>query len=185
LEIIILALGLSADAFSAAICKGTEMKKSTYKYAALTALMFGIFQAMMPLIGYYLCGSIGKHLNTYSHFIGFLLLVIIGIKMLIESFKTSELNDNEYEHIDMKELLTLSIATSIDALTVGIVLAASNCIIINAVSIIGIITCIMSFLGVLIGEKFSSKFGNKAEKAGGIILISIGIKILLEGVRII
>ena len=149
--------------------------------ALLTAFMFGIFQAIMPLIGYFLSGSLGVFLSKSSHWVAFGLLGLIGVKIIIESLKDSAGEESKQNNFDFRELLTMSLATSIDALTVGIVFTAYNCNIIKAASCIGMITCVISFLGVMIGIKFGSKFRCKAETVGGIILIAIGLKILLKG----
>lgn len=180
IEIIMLSIGLAADAFSVAICKGISMNKLNFRYAFLIAFMFGLFQAIMPFIGYHIGINIGTILSNCSHLVAFSLLAIIGIKMIVESLKEHAEEEDEQEKLSLRELLIISVATSIDALTVGIIFAAQNCNIIKVVSYIGTITCIISFLGVLLGIKFGKKFGNKAETGGGIILIAIGLKTLLK-----
>lgn len=185
LEIILLSVGLAMDAFSVAVCKGLSMKKIDYKGGAVTALFFGGFQALMPIIGYFLGNRFESYINAFSHWVGFVLLGFIGGKMIFEVFHSQdEENANEY-HLDIKELFVLAIATSIDALAVGIVFAAEKTNLILSVSMIGIITFILSFAGIIIGNKFGSKHEKKAELAGGTVLILIGLKILLQGLGVI
>ena len=174
-EIIFIGISLAMDAFAVSICKGLSMKKMDFKKAIIIGLYFGIFQALMPIAGYIL-GS------TFAEFIEILLL-IIGGNMIKESFENESNKSND--NVDFKTMLILAIATSIDALAVGITFAFFEVNIVLAVSVIGIITFIMSILGVEIGNRFGDKYQNKAELAGGIILILIGLKILLEGLRLI
>lgn len=162
------------DAFAVAISKGLSMKKS-YKNSLVIGLYFGFFQGLMPLIGYFLGFSFESIVTKIDHYIAFTLLTIIGLSMILE--KNEEEMDNK---IDVKTMLLLSIATSIDALAVGVTFAFLDVNIISSVLTIGIITFFISFLGVLIGNKFGNKLKNKAQIFGGIILILTGLKILLE-----
>lgn len=181
-ELLILAVGLSMDAFAVAVCKGLSMCKMSYKKAAITGLFFGGFQALMPLIGYLLGTSFKDYIVSFDHWIAFVLLVIIGINMIRESKEECEILEDT---IDIKNMLMLSLATSIDALAIGVTFAFLEVKIIPAISMIGITTFIISFFGVKIGNVFGEKYKSKAEIAGGIILILIGLKILLEHLGLI
>ena len=182
-EIIFIALGLAMDAFAVSICKGLSMKKMDVKKALIIGLYFGAFQAGMPVIGYFLGTSFSAWVEKIDHWIAFWLLLILGIKMIIESRK--EENDSKNDKVDFKTMLLLSVATSIDALTVGITFAFLKANIFLSAGIIGVITFALSAVGVKIGNKFGDKFQNKAEVAGGIVLILIGAKILLEHLGLI
>ena len=165
------------DAFAVSICKGLALKKAPLKKAMIAGLWFGGFQALMPLIGYLLGSQFERYITNLDHWIAFLLLSLIGGNMLKESFsKEEEANDS----FALKEMFILSLATSIDALAVGVTFAFLRVDIIPAVLFIGIITFLLSTLGVKIGNLFGSRFKSKAEFAGGLILILMGIKILLE-----
>lgn len=184
-ELIILAVGLSMDAFAVAICKGLSMKKVSFKEMAIVGLWFGGFQALMPLIGYFLGEACEKYIEQVDHWVAFVLLVLIGALMIKESFEKEEKKEEEKENssspLAFKTMLTMAIATSIDALAVGIsfgILPDVNITV--AVSSIGIITFILSAVGVKIGNVFGAKYKSKAEFAGGLILVLLGIKILLE-----
>jgi putative Mn2+ efflux pump MntP len=177
LSIILIALGLSMDAFAVAIGKGLNMKTVDIKWSTIIALFFGVFQGFMPVLGWLLGGQFEKYINGYDHWIALVLLVIIGGKMIYDSRnKDCELNDTK----SIKELFILSIATSIDALAIGITFALIKIDIVLSSLIIGIITFTISFFGVLIGNKFGCKYKNSAELFGGIILFVIGIKIFFE-----
>lgn len=183
IEIMALSVGLAMDAFAVSICKGLSMKKMNWKNALIIALYFGLFQALMPMLGYVL-GSTFEHVVTnIDHWIAFILLGSIGGNMIKESFsdETEEKNDS----VDFKTMVVLAIATSIDALAVGITFAFLKVNVIMAVTLIGIITFAISLIGAKIGNKFGDKFQNKAEFAGGVILIVLGLKILLEHLGII
>ena len=177
-EIILIGIGLSMDAFAVSICKGLSINKINYKNTIIIALYFGIFQALMPLIGYFLGTTFQEFISSIDHWIAFFLLAIIGGNMIKESFDNESKTAND--KIDFKTMLFLAIATSIDALAVGITLAVLQINITFAVSIIGMITFIISILGVKIGNKFGNIFQNKTKLLGGIILILIGLKILFE-----
>ena len=180
-----IAIGLSMDALAVSICKGLCQKKMSWKSAIIIGLSFGIFQAGMPFIGYLLGAQFIGIIDSVSHWVAFSLLVIIGLNMIIESRK--EKTDEEVSCdidgkllIDYKELLTLSIATSIDALAVGFSFALLKISIMPSVCLIGSTTFIISTLGVYIGFKFGSRFKSASKTVGGVILILIGLKILLH-----
>jgi len=182
-ELILLSVGLAMDAFAVSICKGLNMTKINYKYAGIIALFFGVFQAVMPLIGYGLGTRFAKYIESVDHWVAFGLLVFIGGQMILEAVKGEEEEDADEggDKLDIKQLFILAIATSIDALAVGITFALLDGVSIwFSVAIIGTITFIISFVGVIIGNRFGNKYEKKAELAGGIILVLIGLKILLE-----
>ena len=181
--IIILSIGLGMDAFAVSICKGVSLKKNDLKKSITVASYMGIFQALMPVIGYLLGMSFADKITSIDHWLTFSLLVIIGIKMIKDSLGAEKeiVNDK----IDFKEMIILAIATSIDALAVGITFAFLNVNLYIAISFIGIITFILCFLGAKIGSIFGDKYEGKAELTGGIILILLGIKIVLEHLKIL
>jgi putative Mn2+ efflux pump MntP len=179
LELLILAIGLSMDAFAVSVCKGLAMKKLEFKKMAIVGLWFGGFQALMPSIGYFLGVQFKNQITAIDHWIAFVLLGIIGANMIKEACS----KDDEEEvkaNLDVKTMFMLAIATSIDALAVGITFAFLSVNLVHAVTFIGITTFILSAVGVGIGNIFGTKYKAKAEIAGGIILILLGIKILLE-----
>ena len=187
IEVIILAVGLAMDAFAVSVCKGLAMKKATFKNALICGIWFGGFQGLMPFIGYLLGASFAEYINVISSWIAFALLCLIGGNMIREALSKDE--ETASADLDIKTMLVMAIATSIDALAVGIAFACEkiNILAVNdivntliGVGIIGIITCIISCFGVKIGNVFGSKFKSKAEFCGGLILIFIGVKILLE-----
>ncbi len=177
-EIILISIGLAMDAFAIAICKGLAMKNGTTKKGIIVATYFGIFQAIMPFLGYTLGISFEVAIKTLDHWIAFILLVVIGLNMIKESLskKQEEVNDD----LSFKTMIILALATSIDALAVGVSFAFLGVNIFFSILCIGIITFVISFFGVLIGNKFGKKLKNKSELLGGIILIIMGIKILLD-----
>jgi len=177
--LLLLAVGLSMDAFAVSICKGLSMKKAGLREGAICGAWFGGFQALMPLIGYFLGALFAQAIEAFDHWIAFGLLSIIGINMLKEaSCKCCEEHDAD---LSWRSMLVMAIATSIDALAVGISLAmAGDVNIVTAVLLIGVVTFAMSASGVKIGNIFGSRFEKKAQAAGGIILIALGVKILLE-----
>ncbi len=182
-ELFLLASGLAMDAFSVSVCKGLSMKKKDYSASVIIALFFGVFQAIMPLMGYFVGSRFGSLISGFSHWIAFFLLGIIGIKMIAETLHSAESNGDISEfRLDFKELTILAIATSIDALAVGIVFAATDTDLLISVSVIGGITFVFCLLGVVIGNRFGSKYERKAGVAGGIILILIGVKFLIDAV---
>ena len=178
LELFILAVGLSMDAFAVSVCKGLAMKKISVKNACIVGLWFGGFQALMPVIGYILGSQFERYITNIDHWIAFVFLSLIGITMIKEALSKEESPENA--SLDIKTMFILAIATSIDALAVGITFAFLSVRIVPAVSFIGIITFTLSAIGVKIGNVFGSRYKSKAEIAGGIILIGMGIKILLE-----
>lgn len=182
-EILLISIGLAMDAFAVSICKGLSMKKMNWKNAVIIALYFGVFQALMPLIGYFLGMTFESIVTTFDHWVAFALLTLIGGGMIKESFDDEDEKKND--RVDFKTMVVLAIATSIDALAVGITFAFFDVNIVLAVSIIGIITFIISVLGVKIGNRFGDKYQNKAQLMGGIILVLLGFKILLEHLGII
>ena len=182
-EILFIGIGLAMDAFAVSVCKGLSMKKMSWRNASIIALYFGIFQTIMPVIGFLLGTSFSNIVESIDHWIAFVLLAVIGGKMIKESFDNE--SEKENDSIDFKTMFVLAIATSIDALAVGITFAFLKTNIWFSVAIIGIITFWISLIGVKIGNKFGDKFGNKAEFFGGIILILMGMKILLEHLEII
>lgn len=186
-ELFLIGVGLSMDAFAVSVCKGLNMRgKVNFKHAGVIALFFGGFQALMPLIGYFLGIGFEKYITKIDHWIAFLLLGFIGGKMIVEAIKEWNAEDKQEEDkLDIKELTILAVATSIDALAVGITFAFLSVNIWSAISIIGVTTFVLSIIGVVIGNKFGSRYKSKAELVGGIILVLMGIKILLEHLGII
>lgn len=183
LSIIVIAVGLAMDAFAVAICKGLAMKKMSWKKGIIVGGYFGFFQAIMPLIGYLLGVGFQEKVTAIDHWMAFILLSVIGINMIKEVFSKEEECKND--RVDFKEMVVLAIATSIDALAVGITMAFLDVNIILAIMLIGIITFAISIIGVKIGNIFGDKYEKKAEFVGGIILILMGIKILLEHLGVI
>lgn len=214
-ESFLLAIGLSMDAFAVSVCKGLSLNNTNVKNAAIVGLYFGIFQAFMPLVGYFIGMQFQDYITAIDHWVAFILLGVIGLNMIIESRKnTCEINNVKFEDkielinnndvdegltcntnetvlnmednnaerkgLGFKSMILLAFATSIDALTVGITFAFLEVNILSAVSMIGLVTFTFSFTGVKIGSTFGMKFKSKAELAGGIILIGMGVKILLE-----
>lgn len=183
IEILLISIGLAMDAFAVSVCKGLAMKKMSWKKAIIIGLYFGIFQAVMPVIGYFLGTTFEIFITNVDHWVAFILLVGIGINMVKEAFDKE--SENRNDNVDMKTMLVLSIATSIDALAIGITFACLKIHIVMPVITIGLITFIISVIGVKIGNRFGDKYGKKAEIMGGVILILLGIKILLEHLGII
>lgn len=179
LELLILAIGLSMDAFAVSVCKGLAMKKLEFKNMAIVGLWFGGFQALMPTIGYFLGVQFKNQITAIDHWIAFVLLGIIGANMIKEACSKDD-EEEVKDNLDVKTMFMLAIATSIDALAVGITFAFLSVNLVHAVTFIGITTFILSAVGVGIGNIFGTKYKAKAEIAGGIILILLGIKILLE-----
>ena len=171
------------DAFAVSICKGLGMRKVNKKQALVIGLFFGGFQALMPFVGWLLGSQFEKYITSIDHWIAFILLGIIGGEMIKESFDDD--SENKNDDVSFKTMIVLAIATSIDALAVGITFAFLNVNLVLAVSLIGIITFILSIVGTKIGNRFGDKYQNKAELVGGIILVLLGIKILLEHLNII
>lgn len=182
LSLFLLAIGLSMDAFAVSICKGLATTKITVKKSIIVGLWFGGFQALMPAIGYLVGTSFRDCITSFDHWIAFILLFLIGGNMIKESFSKKDEDEEEYNcSLRFKEMLLLAIATSIDALAVGVTFAfLPNVPILPAVAFIGVITFLFSSVGMKIGNIFGTKYKSKAELAGGIILVLIGSKILIE-----
>lgn len=187
-ELFILAVGLSMDAFAVSICKGLSLGKIKPKHMCIAGAWFGGFQALMPLIGWLLGSQFQKYITSIDHWIAFILLSFIGGKMMIEAIR--EWNEEETVDVmdaplDHKNMLVLAVATSIDALAVGITFAFLDTPIIEAITIIGITTMVISIIGVVVGNFFGSRYKSKAEFIGGLILVLLGLKILLEHLGIL
>ena len=190
-ELLAIAVGLSMDAFAVAVCKGLGTKRASLKHFLIVGLWFGGFQALMPFIGYWVGSLFSEYIEAFDHWVAFALLSLIGINMLKEAFSKDEgecgCQSEEKNEFSPAKMLVLAIATSIDALAVGIAFSfdlAGNEIL-PAVLLVGIITFILSVIGVKVGNVFGAKYKSKAEITGGIILIGIGLKILLEGIGVI
>ena len=182
LELFLLAIGLSMDAFAVSVCKGLSLGKIHGKHMCIAGAWFGGFQALMPLIGYFLGKSFADMITQFDHWIAFILLIFIGANMVKESFGKEEQVDAA---MDIKSMFILAVATSIDALAVGVTFAFLHISIIPAVCLIGATTFVCSGAGVKIGSIFGMKYKSKAELAGGVILILIGIRILVDGLGIL
>lgn len=176
-ELLILAIGLSMDAFAVSVSKGLSLRHITIKDLVIVGLWFGGFQALMPLIGYAMGSFLGEYVTNYSAIISFILLALIGANMIRESLGDDEEPDAS---LSVKTMFLLAVATSIDALAVGVSLALLKVNIFEEVLIIGITTFILSAIGVKVGSIFGAKYKSKAELAGGVILILIGLRILLD-----
>lgn len=188
IELLLIGVGLAMDAFAVSVCKGLAMRKVNKKQAVVIALFFGGFQALMPFVGWLLGSQFEEYIVTIDHWIAFVLLGFIGGKMIVESRKSEEEAVEICKTdapLDYKELVVLAIATSIDALAVGITFAFLQYPIVEAISIIGVTTFIICIIGVYVGNFFGNKYKNKAEFAGGLILIIIGLRILLSHLGII
>lgn len=178
LELFILAVGLSMDAFAVAICKGLSVRRLKVRHIIITGLWFGVFQAVMPTFGYLLGTQFAGYITSIDHWIAFILLGLIGANMIREAFGKGE--ENLDGSFGVREMLPLAIATSIDALAVGVTFAFLGVSIVPAVSFVGCVTFVLSAFGVWLGNVFGSRFKWAAEFAGGCVLILMGIKILLE-----
>lgn len=182
IELLLISVGLAMDTFAVSICKGLSMTKINFKKAVIVGLYFGGFQALMPLIGYLFGSTFSNLISNIDHWAAFILLSLIGANMIKEAFSK---DDKIYsDNLNFKNMLILSIATSIDALTIGITFSFLEVNILFAVLSIGIITIELSILGVFIGKKFGNKFESKAKILGGLILILLGMKILIEHLNI-
>jgi putative Mn2+ efflux pump MntP len=186
LEMFVIGIGLAMDAFAVSICKGLGTVKLKIKHMIIAGLWFGGFQALMPAIGYFIGSAFSGFVKSIDHWVAFILLSIIGANMLKEAYdKDDEAEDNcccqeKKEDYGFRTMIILAIATSIDALAVGVTMAFLETNIVYALFIIGITTFIIAAIGIKIGNIFGSKYMSKAEFAGGIILILIGVKILIE-----
>jgi putative Mn2+ efflux pump MntP len=185
-DILLIGVGLSMDAFAVAVCKGLAMRKINWGHAGVIALFFGGFQALMPFLGWLLGLSLQGLISAYDHWIAFGLLLFIGGKFLYDALKGDDCEGDTCDiSLDIKGLTMLAIATSIDALAIGVTLAFLKVNVAAACGMIGVTTFLISFGGVAVGNFFGARFQKKAEIAGGVILILIGLKILLEHVGIL
>lgn len=178
-ELFLIGVGLSMDAFAVAVCKGLAMPRMRWRQGAAIAVSFGFFQAAMPMLGWLLGRQFESYITSIDHWIAFVLLGLIGGKMIWDAFHEDEETGTE-AHLSWKELLVLSVATSIDAMAVGITFAFLQAPILSAACLIGCTTFCLSLMGVWVGFRFGSRWREKATLAGGAILILIGLKILLE-----
>ena len=187
IELLVLAVGVSMDAMAVSVCKGLAMKKATFRNAMTCGIWFGGFQALMPLAGFFLGTLFADAIGKFDHWVAFVLLAIIGVNMLKEALEKGDSCSVQDADLSFKTMLMMAIATSIDALAVGISLAMvlKTGQIFLAVLLIGLMTCGLSALGVKIGSVFGCKFEKKAQIAGGVILVLLGAKILLEGLEIL
>ncbi len=181
-DLFIIALGLSMDAFAVSICKGLSVRKMQLRHALICGVWFGAFQALMPLLGYWLGSGFAGLIGSFGHWVAFALLAIIGINMIRESFGGEEEVTPDFSP---KAMLPLAVATSIDALAVGVSFAATGTDIVAAVLFIGIVTLVVSAAGVKIGNLFGTRYKALAERAGGAVLVLMGLKILLQGLGIL
>lgn len=184
LDIFFIGISLAMDAFAVSICKGLAIKKINTKKCIKIGTYFGLFQALMPLIGYFIGNFFDELVVNYDHWIAFILLSVLGANMIIESINEKD-DDEKNEKLDFKTMILLSIATSIDALAVGITFSFLDVNIIMSSSIIGVVTFILCIIGVIIGNKIGNKLSKKASIFGGVVLIALGVKILLEHLNII
>lgn len=179
IEIALIGVGLAMDAFAVSICKGLAMRRMNYKKAIIIAAFFGVFQALMPALGYVLGTTFANKIAAIDHWIAFILLALIGANMIKEALSSDD-DECQDDSLRLGDLIMLSIATSIDALAVGITFAFFNVTLLLSVSMIGIITFIICVIGVKVGNVFGEKYKSKAELAGGLILIVMGAKILID-----
>jgi len=179
IEIALIGVGLAMDAFAVSICKGLAMRRMNYKKAIIIAAFFGVFQALMPALGYVLGTTFANKIAAIDHWIAFILLALIGANMIKEALSRDD-DECQDDSLRLGDLIMLSIATSIDALAVGITFAFFNVSLLLSVSMIGIITFIICVIGVKVGNVFGEKYKSKAELAGGLILIVMGAKILID-----
>lgn len=186
-QVFLIALGLSMDAFAVSMCKGLGMKKLNLRHAFLIALLFGAFQAAMPLVGWFLGTRFERYIRSVGHWLAFGLLSYIGAKMLMDGLRGKDISaeSRTESRIEMKELLVLAFATSVDALATGITLAVLKTPILPSVLLIGAVTLILCMAGVAIGYRFGSKYERAAQILGGSVLIVIGLKILLEHLGVV
>jgi len=186
-EITLLGAGLAMDAFAVSVTRGLQMKRVNYMYALITAFSFGFFQFMMPVVGWLIGGRFASYIEKYDHFVAFGLLIVIGVKMIVEAVRSRKEKsvENDVLRIRAGELLLLSVATSIDALAVGVTFAFTEVNVWAASADIGLVTFLICCAGFLIGNRFGARFKTKAEIVGGAVLVAIGIKILLEGIGVI
>lgn len=187
IELILISVGLAMDAFAVSVCHGLRMKKINYTHALVTAFFFGFFQFAMPVVGWLIGGRFAVYIEKYDHFVAFGLLAFIGVKMIIEAVREKDDGgETDVSRLKIGELTVLAVATSIDALAVGITFSFIQDLNAWAASAeIGVITFVICCLGFLIGNRFGAKFKTKAEITGGVILVLIGLKIMLEGIGVV
>ena len=187
IELLLIGVGLSMDAFAVAVCKGLAMRKVNKKQAVVIGLFFGGFQALMPFLGWLLGSQFERYITSIDHWIAFILLGVIGGKMMMEAVKKEEAEEIKQMDppLDLKEMFLLAVATSIDALAVGITFAFLQYPIVEAISVIGVTTFAISIGGVYVGNFFGNKYKSKAEFVGGLILVLLGLRILLTHLGII
>ena len=185
IELILLSVGLAMDAFAVSIGNGLSMKKSSPKAALAIAFSFGLFQALMPTAGYFLGSAFESVISEFDHYIALIFLGFIGGKMIFDALREKGESEEDDGCLNLKELFVLAVATSIDALAVGVTFAFIGTDIAPAVGIIGVTTFLLSLAGVFIGHRFGLRFKSKAELAGGAVLVLIGLKILLEHLGVI
>lgn len=178
ISVLLIAIGLAMDAFAVSICKGMAVKRASFKTMLTMGIWFGVFQAVMPVIGYLVGSSFYGLISDYDHWIAFILLFLIGFNMIREAL--SDEDEGIDDDLGTKTMFVLAVATSIDALAVGISLAMTGDGIVIPAVIIGVVTLLLSMVGVLVGSRFGDRYGKKAEILGGMILILIGVKIVLE-----
>lgn len=184
-DILLIGVGLSMDAFAVSICKGLSVQKVQKKHLLCVGAYFGIFQALMPMLGYFLGTTFASLIDQFDHWIAFILLAIIGANMIREALGKDDEDDESNADFSFKTMLMLAIATSIDALAVGVTFALDKTNIFLAAGLIGLTTFTLSPIGLMVGNRFGLRYKRKAELAGGIVLIGIGLKLLLEGLGIL
>jgi len=184
-ELFLIAVGLSMDAFAVSVCKGLGMQRLNMGQAVVIALFFGGFQALMPVIGWAVGAQFAHFVSTYAHWIAFALLAFVGGKMLWDAFHEDEGEDAGPFKLELGDLLMLAIATSIDALAVGVSFAFLDVAIAPSAALIGVTTFVLSLVGVAVGHQFGSRWEKPATIVGGIVLILIGVKVMLEGLGIL
>lgn len=188
LELLLIGVSLSMDAFAVSLCQGLSMPRLNWRHAGVIALFFGGFQALMPMIGWLLGSQFAGYIQNFDHWVAFILLLLIGGNMVREAFSPEEESEEDCasgERLDLKRLFLMAVATSIDALAIGVTFAFLEVQILSAASVIGITTFVISFFGVAIGNYFGTRYQKRAEITGGVILILLGAKILLEHLGIL
>lgn len=184
LDLLVIAVSLASDAFSVSLCRGLKMKKLNIGHSAVIAGFFGVFQALMPVLGYYLGLLFSGYIEAIDHYVAFGLLAVIGGKMIFDAVKGDGDECESCGGLDLKELTVMAFATSIDAFAVGITFAISDVNIAFSAAVIGLVTFTLCLIGVFIGSVFGARHKNKATLIGGVVLILIGLKILLEGIGV-
>lgn len=188
LELLLIGVSLSMDAFAVSLCQGLSMPRLNWRHSAVIALFFGGFQALMPVIGWLLGSQFAGYIQSFDHWVAFVLLLLIGGNMVREAFSPEEEEEDGCsagERLDLKRLFLMAVATSIDALAIGVTFAFLEVQILEAASVIGVTTFVISLAGVAIGNYFGTRYQKRAEITGGVILILLGTKILLEHLGIL